>query len=764
MMMFFLTRPINFVFRAAERGRPLCGQPLSASVLHGQPPNKQSALVGRGHALAAFAALSLLLNAYSLAQAGDPSPTQIEFFEKKIRPVLVENCYKCHSVQSPKLKGGLLLDSRDGVRKGGDSGPTIVPGDPAGSLLLHALRYEDLKMPPSGKLPEQVIADFERWIKQGAPDPREGRIAAAVPKPIDVEEGKRFWSFQPPRSHEAPLTRDCAWPLKKIDRFILARLEQSDLEPSKVADRRTWIRRVSFDLIGLPPSPHEVEAFVNDRSPMAYESVVDRLLDSPHYAERWARMWLDIARFAEDQAHIVGSDRSLCYPNAYLYRDWVIRAFNADMPYDRFIKLQLAADVIEPNDPSNHVALGFIGLGPKYYGRNSPSVMADEWEDRVDTVSRGLLGLTVACARCHNHKFDPIPTEDYYALAGVFASSRMFNRPLSPQTPKKGDGQANQPSEAMHVICEGAPTDLNVLIRGDVESKGPVVHRHFLHVLCNGEPQVVHEGSGRRELADAIADRRNPLTARVIVNRIWGLHFGKPLVGTPSNFGALGEAPTHPELLDDLAVRFVEAGWSLKWLQREIVLSATYRQSSETNARQRTRDPENRLVGRMNRRRLSVEAWRDALLTVAGRLNRTIGGGSLDPQDPKECRRTVYSAVSRLDLNRMLALFDFPDPNVHADRRVETATPLQKMFALNSPFMVAQAASLAERLTEAGGDSESADASRIQKAYLLLYGRPATETESRLGLAFIRGGEDRRERWREYAHVLLAANEMLFID
>jgi hypothetical protein len=687
----------------------------------------------------------------------------VEFFEQKIRPVLVQHCYKCHSVQSAKVRGGLVLDSRESLLKGGDSGPTLVPGDPDASLLLKALRYEEHQMPPDGQLPDKVIADFQRWIRQGAADPRGGTSAAPAGKAIDVQAGKQFWAFQPPRVHAAPVVHNRAWPRKKIDHFLLARLEQAGLLPSAPANRRTWIRRVSFDLIGLPPTPEEVAAFVTDPASNAEEKLVERLLASPHYGERWARLWLDLARFAEDQAHIVGSNRSLFYPNAYLYRDWVIRALNEDLSYDRFLRLQLAADLLEPDDLTNRPALGFLGLGPKYYGRGSAAVMADEWEDRVDTVCRGLLGLTVACARCHDHKFDPIPTADYYALAGVFASTRMLNRPLTDKV-ATNNKEAPQPTEAMHIVCEGSPTDLNVFVRGDVNSKGPVVRRHFLQVLSPGEPKPFGQGSGRRELAEAIADRHNPLTARVIVNRIWAQYFGRSLVATPSNFGALGERPTHPELLDDLAVRFMEAGWSLKWLQHEIVLSAAYRQTSAADARRLSVDPENRLLGRMNRRRLSLESWRDGLLFASGGLDTTIGGPSLDPQDPKESRRTIYSAVSRLELNRMLALFDFPDPNVHADRRVETTTPLQKLFVLNSPFMVAQAERLAQRLrTEVAPEKNQGERDRIDRAYHLLYGRPATEGEVRLGLAFL-GGDDSLARWQRYAHVLLAANEMLFVD
>ncbi len=526
-------------------------------------------------ALATFLpSVSVLANPpSSVAQA-----EQIDFFEKHIRPVLIKHCYKCHSADAKKIRSGLLLDSRDGIRKGGERGPAVVPNDPAASLLLKALRHEELQMPPGGKLPDPVIADFVTWIKQGAVDPRDG--SPSLQRRLDVEAAKQFWAFQPPHRHQAPPVRNREWPRQPIDYFLLARLEQVGLGPSPAADRRTWIRRVSFDLDGLPPSPEDVEAFVQDPTPNAAEKVVERLLASPHYGEHWARMWLDLARYAEDQAHVVGNDQSLCYPNAYVYRDWIIEALNADMPYDRFLQLQLAADLIEPCDPANRPALGFLGLGPKYYSRGSLAVMADEWEDRVDVVGRGLLGLTVACARCHDHKYDPIPTEDYYALAGIFASTRMFNQPLDVKREKKPDGDAKQPKDAMHVVCEGKPTDLTVFVRGDVTAKGPPVSRRFLRVLSSGEPPPFQQGSGRLELARAVGNENNPLTARVIVNRVWGQMFGHPLVGTPSNFGALGERPSHPELLDDLAVRFMEAGWSLKWLQREIVLSAVYLQSS----------------------------------------------------------------------------------------------------------------------------------------------------------------------------------------
>jgi Protein of unknown function (DUF1553)/Protein of unknown function (DUF1549) len=566
------------------------------------------------------------------------------------------------------------------------------------------------------------------------------------------------------------------WPRSRLDGFVLAPLEKAGLAPAGEADRRTWLRRISFDLTGLPPTPDEIEAFVADQSPDAAERLADRLLASPHFGERVSRLWLDLARYAEDQAHIVGKDESLYYPNAYRYRDWLIGAFNRDQPYDEFVKLQLAADLLEGDDSPNLPALGLIGLGPKYYSRRSLQVMSDEWEDRVDVVGRGLLGLTVACARCHDHKFDPIGTEDYYALAGVFASTSMFNRPLSPEAEKKAEsdkndtkefengkkvvGEAKDPKQSMHVVRDTEPQNLSIFIRGNVDTKGPAVPRHFLRVLCDGEPEPFASGSGRRELAEAIATSENPLTARVIVNRFWALYFGKPLVGSPSNFGAHGERPTHPELLDDLTVRFVESGWSLKWLTREIVLSAAYRQASIAPEATLAADPENRLLGRMNRRRLTVEQWRDSILSANGRLESAVGGPSLDPQKAEERRRTVYSRASRLELNKLLAMFDYPDPNVHADRRVETTTPLQKMFVLNSPFMVAQAGALSERLSS---EVDSDDRTRIERAYVLLYGRPAMEDEIRLALDYLAGG-DRAARWQQYAHTLLAASEMLYLD
>ncbi len=378
-------------------------------------------------------------------------------------------------------------------------------------------------------------------------------------------------------------------------------------------------RRLAFDLTGLPPTLAQLNAWQTEPKALSTQAAIDELLSSPAFGEHWARLWLDIMRFAEDQAHIVGNDKSLFFPNSFLYRDWVIEALNVDMPYDQFIKLQLAADLLTPEDPQDDVALGFIGLGPKYYRRSSPEVQAEEWEDRVDVLTRGLLGLTVACARCHDHKYDPIGTEDYYALAGVFASTEMYNRPLKEDAKLNKKGQVEDPSEALHIVRDVEPRDLAVMIRGDVNRSGPEVARGFLTVLGPQQRQRFQLGSGRLELADAIASRQNPLTARVLVNRVWARLIGRPLVATPSNFGSLGDPPSHPELLDDLAVGLMENHWSLKWLCREIVSSATYQQTSQGQAHDL--DPQNRWLSRMHRKRLSIEQWRDAALQAAGRLD-----------------------------------------------------------------------------------------------------------------------------------------------
>ena len=1184
---------------------------------------------------------------FSTSLMAEPTPAEVEFFESRIRPVFVEHCLECHSSTSKSLKGGLQLDHREGLLTGGDSGPAIVTDKPETSPLIKALKYDGLEMPPKGRLPASVVADFEQWIKMGAPDPRE-RPASATPLKFDFLKASQLWSFQPPRRAALPEVTLTDWPRQGLDRFVLAKLEQSGLQPSPMADRRVLIRRAFFDVIGLPPSPEEVDTFLKDSSPDAYKTIVDRLLESPHYGERWGRHWLDIARYGEDQAHTF---KARNYPQGFRYRDWVVNALNHDLPYDRFVSEQIAADLTgSPGDPGRLAALGLFALGPVYYQDNGEQAkaLADEWDDRIDTLTRGVLGLTVSCARCHDHKFDPITTADYYALAGIFASSEYQERPIVPQevidqktaaesvlkdqqlvvdrfldqqsrllrptlvaeipqymsaswkvlnqqkgkskdkklvarvaktenvnelllqrwvdflkptaevqqtrpdltawyewlsrqdlqqdlsndavalasvqqfavefqalvqsklplreslfakfgenfafvnesdravvvpgviplgnlfddpagttslaaalatdkflaaatenslgvdrvvqgwgkqaqiaagihfnfshlgsdqrshgavvndgwdatggiqtlgqrlpaksgrkeqgigmhanalitfdldeirkaglrpadqrfvfhvdraglnddtfgngssdahlavivsrphqktdvydgilagyvnghpmkvaendrvyyfadeipAPLKADGKFAQfsvpiPAEARyltlvstgagkgpdentissdhtvfsgarleadplpdrskvevelatgpvrteaelqqarrdarllsellydqglfalpsseadvrlaepakqqlselrtkldrvkkdfdavqvltaHSLMEGQGRDLPIYLQGNPTKKGEVAPRSMPVVFTEGvRKPLPTKGSGRAELAAAMTSRDNPLTARVIVNRVWRSHFGAGLVQTPSNFGQLGDRPTHPELLDDLAVRFMESGWSLKKLHREILLSATYQQKSDFRSDAAEIDPENRLLWRMNRRRLEVEPWRDALLAVTGELDRTVGGPPVDLASNGNRRRTLYGSISRHQLNELLRLFDFPDPNITSDRRSVTTVPLQQLFVLNSDFMTERARALVARLNR---DPALTDhATRIQGVFRWLYGRLPTDEEFHLGQTFLHSttpaAGNGLSAWEQYALALLGTNEFSFID
>ncbi|HEY7307912.1 MAG TPA: PSD1 and planctomycete cytochrome C domain-containing protein [Gemmataceae bacterium] len=762
------------------------------------------------------------------AIGGEPGEerTALAFFEKKVRPVLAERCYKCHSIRSKKQRGGLRLDTRSDLLQGGDSGVAVRPGEPEKSLLIQAMRYRNksLQMPPKSKLPEREIAILTEWVQRGAlmPDDAPGLSG------VDLTEGRKFWSFQPPKEVKPPTTRDRMWARRPIDAFILAELDKHRLAPSPTASRRVLIRRAYFDLIGLPPMPEEVDTFVNDPAPDAYARLVERLLASPHYGERWGRFWLDLARYCD-----VAEPWSESKGRPYLYRDWVVRALNEDMPYDEFVQRQLAADLMPEAAPANLAALGFLGLSPTYWKELKldkdviKTVVAEEWEERIEAVSRTFLGLTVACARCHDHKFDPISTQDYYALAGIFASIRQTDRPLLPDeraasvrrarervkalqdqinkmkskkpaasdaskqvdalkaeigqiertTPDYGAPLAPVVEEAsLFVLADGphrtklewrpgAAQDVAMQIRGNPAKPGPVVPRRFLAVLSADAPKPFEQGSGRLGLARALVTEGAPLSARVIVNRVWKHHFGSGLVETPSNFGTQGARPSHPQLLDDLTARFVRNGWSLKWLHREIMLSATYRQSSGHDEIKHAVDPDNRLLGRMNRRRLEVEAWRDAMLSVSETLDRRQGGPAQDLADVKNLRRTIYGRVKRRELNDLLRLNDFPDPTSHSPSRVPTTTPLQQLFVLNSPFLQRQAAALVERLKK---EAPSSMEERVRRAYLLLYGRPATEPQVKLAVAFLTAENPASAvsdaTWQQYMQVLLGSNEFLFVD
>lgn len=588
-----------------------------------------------------------------------------------------------------------------------------------------------------------------------------GTLASAERAPIDWNAARQHWAFVLPHAQPLPAVKDTSWPKQRVDHFIRAQQEAADLTPAPEASRQTLIRRLTLDLIGLPPTPVEVSAFVADARPAAYARLVDDLLSRRAFGERMTSVWLMLARYAEDQAHQVGGNTALNFPNAWLYREWVINAFNADLPYDSFVKKQLAVDLIEPKNKGDLAALGFLGLGHKLYSRGRLDVQAEEWAEQVDTVSQTFLGLTVACARCHDHKFDPITMQDYYAMAGVFASVQLVSLRPDGKVEENKTKAEQMHAGTLHIVKEDKPHDLPIYDRGDVESPGAVAPRGYLKVLSKDEPVKFQQGSGRAELAALIADAANPLTARVMVNRVWDLLFGKPLARTTSNFGLTGDAPTHPALLDDLARRFVQGGWSVKHLMRELVLSATYRQSSQGSAANEALDQANTNLWRMERRRLSIEQYRDSVLAVAGTLNRE-GGKSQELDDAVSVQRTVYSKVSRRELNKTLMLFDYPDANVHAARRSSSTTPTQKLFILNSPFMLAQAKALAARLLAVKGD----DAARIRHAYALIFAREPEAQELQFAHEFLAqtAADTGMTGWEQLAQALLATNEMLYVD
>lgn len=846
-----------------------------------------------------------------------------EEFEARIRPLLAERCFACHS--DSKL-GGLRLDSRQAMLSGGKRGPAVAPGDPEGSLLIKAVRRTnpELAMPPQGALSEAEVSALVDWIRDGAVWP-EAPVANETAFRSDQRE---FWAFQPVEKPPPPAVERQDWTRGPIDRFVLARLEEEGLRPAAFADKRTWLRRATLDLTGLPPTPREMSAFLDDSSPRAYAEAVDRLLASSAYGERWGRYWLDITRYADELP--LGAA-----PYAWPYRDWVIDAFNRDLPFDLFAKAQIAGDQIEGENLE--AGLGLFA---------DPTNEFTE-DDRVDVLTRGFLGLTVACAQCHDHKYDPIPTKDYYALLGVFKNTRNREVPMAPpevvaeykrrkarldaleqelrdyqftesmQTGEAlaGDSaaylmaawlgksagaetsgldaptlerwiaylakpvkqhpylqafeQAETESEARRaaqefealvrellrekravdeynravsygaetgrelgevagrtmerakfmlwqdLLAEGkrsggmvnsdatedgilyyrggkverfltpdrvahldrlredvrrakakmppaypyflaledveAPRNLRVHIRGNAQNLGEEAPRGFLSILGDDGPQQFRHGSGRRELAEAVADPANPLTARVWANRVWRGHFGRGIVATESNFGQTGERPTHPELLDYLASRLVEQNWSTKALHREILLSAAYALAADPTPELREDDPANRLFGRYERRRLDAEALRDSLLFVAGTLDRSASGAPQPLDDPKNLRRTVYGLVSRPRLDPMLVLFDFPNPSVTSEGRVKTTAPLQRLFLLNSPLILRQSEALAERLS---GD-------KTQQLYALLFQREPTPRERERALRFV---DQEGAGWAQLAQALMASNEFLYVE
>ena len=770
-----------------------------------------------------------------------------DFFEKRIRPLLEDRCYDCHSTEAGKAKGGLKLDTREGWAKGGESGPAIVPGKPDDSLLITGVRYWDksFQMPPKHPLPPELVADLIEWVKLGAPDPRTGDSAPAKGKTstVDYEKGRQHWSFQPVQKQERPPVKDTAWPRNDIDFFTLPRMERAGVAPAPDADPRTLIRRATFDLTGLPPTPEEVEAFTTDtiRNPQsAIRNLTDRLLASPRYGERWGRHWLDVARYADT----CGNASDYPVPQAFMYRNYVIAAFNADMPYDRFIREQLAGDLLpaaSPEERERHiVATGYLASVRHFAGgKGEPHLTI---EDAIENMGRTFLGLSLSCARCHDHKFDPVPTTDYYALYGVFSSttfphpgSEGKNRPENlipllapaeleavkkpwqgkldaldsaakvadavkeeakkePETPernaridasrKERDAAREQrrqlaenpPWQLAYAVSEGVPADARLHVRGDPKRLGDAVPRHFPTIL-GGQPLGADaKASGRRELADAIVAPANPLTARVMVNRIWQYHFGRGLVATPNDFGLRGQPPSNPELLDFLAQRFIESGWSVKAMHRLILNSRTWQLASIGPAQ--TADPRNELWHRAERRRLDAESIRDALLCVSGDLDLAPGGAHPFPAvntwgftqhnqffatyDTRQ--RTVFQMQQRLRRHPFLELFDGADPNSSTAARQTSTTPLQSLFVMNDPFTHERAAHLAARLQREQPD----DASRIGHAFQILYSRAPQPEETQMAADYLAQLAARKlpadQAWQSLSRALLAANEFLYLD
>lgn len=867
-----------------------------------------------------FTSLAATVSAFGAIEDGGKNakslpPEQVDFFEKKIRPVLVDKCYKCHSESAEKVKGGLVLDTREGLLRGGDNGPGVVPGDLKESLLIEAIRYtnKEFAMPPKkegGKLPDDVIRDFEKWVQMGAPDPRDG--AAKLVKKYDAAKAREWWAFQPPVKTAVPTVKDSAWPKTDIDRFLLAGLKAKGLKPVGDADKLTLIRRVYFDLIGVPPSLSEIETFVTDKTPEAFAKVVDRLLASPQFGERWGRHWLDVARYAESS----GKESNIAYPHAWRYRDYVIGAFNADKPYDQFLREQIAGDLLPAKNDRQRaeqlIATGYLAIGAKSQNEQNPRQFAmDVADEQIDAISQGVLGMTVACARCHDHKFDPITQREYYAMAGIFLSTetrwgtgaalqnrhpaKLIELPAAsgiPELPLKlsteerarkeqqlaalkkerdelfaeraalrragkqenADQQRNLRALALigqvgalevelasytstgqaKLLAMGAQdrpatnaaffgggfreamrdrflggaafstiTDSPFFARGEVDKPGEKVPRGFVQVLSTPEsPQIPPSTSGRRELADWLTAPANPLTSRVMANRVWHWLFGRGLVESVDNFGTTGQKPSNPALLDHLALRFQQEGWSMKKLIREIVLSRSYQLASTYDAKSFAADPENTLVWRANKRRLEAEGVRDAMLAVSGDLQLAppvgsavalAGDGPIGPgrgrgvpesvAQTDTLARTVYLPIVRDLLPEALALFDFAEPSLVTGSRETTNVPAQALYLLNSPFAAERAERFGERIlagypAAANGAGNLQD--RITYAYWLAFSRPPDNAERAAATSFFMkfpaswnkpsavsmSGREAEEKaaWTSFCRALFASAEFRYLN
>jgi hypothetical protein len=789
------------------------------------------------------------------------------FFRERVEPLLKQRCYECHS-HAGKIKGGLVLDSRSGWQAGGDSGPALVPGSLEKSHLIEAVRYTnpDMEMPPKAKLPESEIAVLEEWVKRGAPDPRETvAVAKAVKKTgVDVEEGRKHWAYQPVRDAAPPAVRDQAWPLNEVDAFILAKQEAEGLQPGPEAEAHVWLRRVTFDLTGLPPTEGEIAEFLretsdrsvlSDRSDNAHERVVDRLLASKAYGERWARHWLDLVGYAEQ----IGTEGKIFAEHAWRYRDYLVESFHQDKPFDRFIREQLAGDLLPAASlqerRENLIATGFIVLGDVDINAIDKLKMEHDFVDsQVSKVGTAFLGMTLGCVRCHDHKFDAIGQQDYYALAGMFRSTkttfktrhgiwsniqrvplpeleedrevarahdqklagwRQEKQKLEAESKALGDkpdaagkkrldelkkeitalelrighGEYFHPGKPQAIAVQDAekPADMRVTIRGNPYALGDTMPRGLVRVAMWGpQPKIPAGQSGRLQLADWIADARNPLTARIAVNRVWQKLFGEGLVRSVDYFGTRGDTPSHPELLDHLAHRFMKEGWSQKKLIRTLALSRTYRLAS---GNPQSKDPENKLLTRMNRQRLDAESIRDAMLVASGRLAAPVGGPGLPLEFPENIsglplkekqdvhpqfslkkeresqmvERTLYLPVVRTGTQpgtaRLRDVFDFPQPAQFTSKRSETTVPTQSLYLLNADLIRERGEDLAKTLLAIQED----EAARLARLWLRVLNRPITVAEREDALAFLQASKAAGETpaWTELARALFGTNEFL---
>lgn len=758
-------------------------RPESESAGLGRPRNRQSPLP----AWLAAACLAFT-GSTGLAAAPALSPGQVEFFEKRVRPVLVDSCLRCHGGEGEPIKGGLRLDTRANLIKGGDSGPAIVPGQPEHSRLVEAVRWEnpDLQMPPRKRLNPAQVADLTAWVADGAPWPEGPAVTAGEERRQATARAREHWAFQPLSSPRPPTrTATPTTILDPIDAFILDRLQKAGLEFPQQADARTLIRRVTYDLTGLPPTPEEVEAFAANPSATAWEQLVDRLLASPHYGEKWGRHWLDLVRFAETNSYETDEPK----PHAWRYRDYVIRAFNEDKPFDRFIREQLAGDELPDGGADGLIATGYYRVG---IWDNDPAdkVLArfDQLDDIVATTSQVFLGLTLDCARCHDHKIDPFPQRDYYALLAFFSNLAPYrNGGPSDELPLP-DGAG----KALGVTESGkTPADTFILLRGSPENRGDKVDPAFPGILGGPAPKPIRPASGRSlgrrlALADWIASEENQLTPRVWVNRVWQHHFGRGLVRTPSDFGLQGSAPTHPELLDWLARDFIAQGWSTKQLHRRILRSSAYRASTASTAETRRIDPANELFSRFEMRRLTAEEIRDSAIWVSGDGNPRMSGPGMYVNLPKEvlasqsvpgkgwgkspeseqCRRSVYIHVKRSLLAPVLLGFDLAETDRSTPVRFATTQPTQALGMLNGSFFNERARALADRVRKECGPGLEA---RVRRTLHLVTSRPPTAAEVQRGVQLVqalqqRDGATPESAMNAFSLLALNLSEFIYLD